>query len=396
MRSLRVKIAVAMAVLGFVATAMVGVVSYRSTSTRLVDEVDRSMKEATSLLVNIRSGDDLVVLPGRGLLGVYSVRLLDRTAEVVNSSFKKNLELTAKAKLATGDDKGFDVATITFEGERFRVHTVGAARGGIQVARSLGETDRVLSDLRQRTTFLVILVSLMAAAIGWLLASTVAAPLRRLTRAAEEVEASGNLDLAVAEQRADEVGRLGAAFQSMLSALRRSQTEQQRLVQDAGHELRTPLTSLRTNLSVIRRHPDMGSEMQDRILDDLDGEVRKGRVVEVDVAAAGVVFAPPAGLERAITNLIQNAAKFDTSSGSIEVVVCGGDLRVLDRGPGIPQEDRLLIFDRFHRSVSARTMPGSGLGLAIVREIVERSGGTVSALHRDGGGADVGFSLPEA
>ena len=127
MRSLRVKIAVAMAVLGFVATAMVGVVSYRSTSTRLVDEVDRSMKEATSLLVNIRSGDDLVVLPGRGLLGVYSVRLLDRTAEVVNSSFKKNLELTAKAKLATGDDKGFDVATITFEGERFRVHTVGAA-----------------------------------------------------------------------------------------------------------------------------------------------------------------------------------------------------------------------------------------------------------------------------
>jgi two-component system sensor histidine kinase MprB len=258
-----------------------------------------------------------------------------------------------------------------------------------------------------------------------------------LTRAAEEVEASGNLDLAVAEQRADEVGRLGAAFQSMLGALRRSQTEQQRLVQDAGHELRTPLTSLRTNLSVIRRHPDMGSEMQERILDDLDSEVReltdlvnelvsvasgeladqpaeiidlgalaksvgarvarrKDRVVEVDVAAAGLVLAPPAGLERAITNLIQNAAKFDTSGGSIEVVVRGGDLRVLDRGPGIPHEDLPLIFDRFHRAVTARTMPGSGLGLAIVREIVERSGGTVSARHRDGGGADVGFALPEA
>jgi two-component system sensor histidine kinase MprB len=437
MRSLRVKIAVAMAVLGFVATAMVGAVSYSSTSTRLVDEVDRSMKEATSLLVNIRSGDDLVGIPSRGLLGVYSVRLLNRRAEVANSSFKEDLELTAKAKLTIGDDKGFDVATITFEGERFRVHTVGAARGGIQVARSLGETDRVLSDLRQRTTFLVIVVSLLAAAIGWLLASTVAAPLRRLTLAAEEVEASGNLDLAVAVQRADEVGRLGAAFQSMLGALRRSQTEQQRLVQDAGHELRTPLTSLRTNLSVIRRHPDMGSEMQERILDDLDGEVReltdlvnelvsvasgeladepaaivdlgalasvvgarvarrKARVVVVDVAAAGIVLAPPAGLERAMTNLIQNAAKFDTSNGSIEVVVRGGDLRVLDRGPGIPDEDLPLIFDRFHRAAAARTMPGSGLGLAIVREIVERSGGTVSARHRDGGGADVGFSLPEA
>lgn len=437
MRSLRVKIAVAMAVLGFVATAMVGAVSYRSTSLRLVDEVDRSIKEASSLLVSIRNGDDLGGIPSRGLLGIYSVRLLNRKAEVVNSSFDKSFELTAKAKLAIGDDKGFDVATVTFDDERFRIQTIGATRGGIQVARSLGETDRVLSDLRQRTTFLVIAVSLVAAAVGWVLASTVAAPLRRLTRAAEEVEASGNLDLAVAEPRADEVGRLGAAFQSMLAALQRSRTEQQRLVQDAGHELRTPLTSLRTNLSVIRRHPDMGSEMQERILDDLDGEVReltdlvnelvsiasgeladqpadvidlgalaesvgarvarrKDRVVDVDVGAAGIVLAPPAGLERAITNLIQNAAKFDTSMGSIEVVVRGGDLRVLDRGPGVADKDLPLIFDRFHRAATARTMPGSGLGLAIVREVVERSGGTVSAGHRDGGGADVGFSLPEA
>lgn len=437
MKSLRVKIAVAMAVLGLVATGMVGAVSYRSTSVRLVDEVDRSIKEATLLLVDIRTGDNRVGIPSRGLLDVYSVRLLNRRAESVNSSFDKKLELTVKAKQVIGDAEGFDVATIRFDNERFRVHTVGSIRGGVQVARSLGETDRVLSDLRKQTILLVIVVSLVAAAVGWLLASTVAAPLRRLTRSAEEVEASGNLQLAVAEPRADEVGRLGAAFQSMLGALQRSRTEQQRLVQDAGHELRTPLTSLSTNLSVIRRHPDMGSEMQERILDDLDGEVReltdlvnelvsvasgeladqpadiidlgtlaesvgarvarrKGRVVDVHVGAAGIVLAPPAGLERAITNLIQNAAKFDMSGGSIEIVVRGGDLRVLDRGPGIPDEDLPLIFDRFHRAVTARTMPGSGLGLAIVREIVERSGGAVSARNRDGGGADVGFSLPEA
>lgn len=437
MRSLRIKIAVAMAVLGFLATALVGAVSYRSTSTRLVDEVDRSIKEATTLLVGVGTENDRVGIPTRGLLGVYSVRLLNRRAEVVNSSFADDVEITDGARQALGDEQGFDVATVTFDDERFRIQTIGATRGGIQVARSLGETDRVLSDLRQRTTFLVIVVSLVAAAVGWFLASTVAAPLRRLTRAAEEVEASGNLDLAVAEPRTDEVGRLGAAFQSMLGALQRSQTEQHRLVQDAGHELRTPLTSLRTNLSVIRRHPDMGSEMQERILDDLDSEVgeltdlvnelvsvasgeladqpsdiidlgalaesvgarvarRKDRVVDVDIAGAGVVLAPPAGLERAITNLIQNAAKFDMSTDSIEVFVRGGDLRVLDRGPGIPDEDLPLIFDRFHRAMTARTMPGSGLGLAIVREIVERSGGTVSARHRDGGGADVGFSLPEA
>ena len=196
MRSLRVKIAVAMAVLGFVATAMVGAVSYRSTSLRLVDEVDRSIKEASSLLVSIRNGDDLGGIPSRGLLGIYSVRLLNRKAEVVNSSFDKSFELTAKAKLAIGDDKGFDVATVTFDDERFRIQTIGATRGGIQVARSLGETDRVLSDLRQRTTFLVIAVSLVAAAVGWVLAiSTWLWPSRVPTRSAASVRRSSRCSL---------------------------------------------------------------------------------------------------------------------------------------------------------------------------------------------------------
>ncbi|MGI9646633.1 MAG: ATP-binding protein, partial [Ilumatobacteraceae bacterium] len=65
-------------------------------------------------------------------------------------------------------------------------------------------------------------------------------------------------------------------------------------------------------------------------------------------------------------------------------------------GPGIPEEDRALVFERFHRADAARTMPGSGLGLSIVREVVESHGGTVGAAARDGGGAAIGFSLPVA
>ena len=104
--------------------------------------------------------------------------------------------------------------------------------------------------------------------------------------------------------------------------------------------------------------------------------------------------APRAALDRAITNVIDNACKFDETGGPIDVVVDGGTLTVLDRGPGVAVGEEERIFDRFHRAESARTMPGSGLGLSIVREVVERAGGTVRAAPREGGGAAIGFSLP--
>ena len=438
MNSLRLKIAVAMAVLVLVATSVVGAISYRSTSARLIAEVDDSISEATTLLVR-RGDDNRFRIPARGLLGIYSVRVLNVRAETVNSSFEVDLPVSDAALSVVGVNRGFDQSTVEFGSERFRVHTVGRDAGAVQVARSLGETDRVLRDVQRRTALFVLVVSSLAAAVGWLLASTVAAPLRRLTRAASEVEQSGDLNVALPEPGKDEVGRLGSAFGSMLGALQRSRGEQQRLVQDAGHELRTPLTSLRTNLAVLRRHPDMAPDMQERILEDLDSEVgeltelvnelvavasgeladqppqdlrlaevarrvaaRVGRrrersvVVEVGVRVGeeATVFAPLAGIERAITNLVENAAKFDQSDVEIRVEVDGGRLTVIDHGPGIPEDDLSLVFDRFHRATASRTLPGSGLGLAIVREIVERHRGTVSAVNRPGGGASVGFELP--
>jgi len=436
--SLRLKIAVAMAVLVLVATSVVGAISYRSTSARLIAEVDDSISEATTLLVG-RGDDNRFRIPARGLLGIYLVRVLNVRAETVNSSFEVDLPVSDAALSVVGVNRGFDQSTVEFGSERFRVHTVGRDAGAVQVARSLGETDRVLRDVQRRTALFVLVVSSLAAAVGWLLASTVAAPLRRLTRAASEVEQSGDLNVALPEPGKDEVGRLGSAFGSMLGALQRSRGEQQRLVQDAGHELRTPLTSLRTNLAVLRRHPDMAPDMQERILEDLDSEVgeltelvnelvavasgeladqppqdlrlaevarrvaaRVGRrrersvVVEVGVRVGeeATVFAPLAGIERAITNLVENAAKFDQSDAEIRVEVDGGRLMVIDHGPGIPEDDLSLVFDRFHRATASRTLPGSGLGLAIVREIVERHRGTVSAVNRPGGGASVGFELP--
>ncbi len=280
------------------------------------------------------------------------------------------------------------------------------------------------------------MVALGAAALGWLIATTVTRPLVRLTRAATDVERSRRLDVEVPVDGKDEVGRLGDAFNGMLAALAASRDDQRRLVEDAGHELRTPLTSLRTNLAVLRRHPDLDPQTRERVLADLhteteelvvlveevvalargvtDGspperielgplavgvaaraERRHGRPVTV-TADNSVVEAPPPALERAISNLIDNAAKFDPTDNPIEVVVEDGAVTVHDRGPGVPPDDAPRIFDRFYRADGARTLPGSGLGLSIVRDVAVSNGGDVSVAARPGGGASIGLHLPLA
>ncbi len=431
---LRWKIALSLATVALIATAAVGILGYRTTSARLLDEVDRSITQATQQMVG-RAADGRVGVPTRGLLEVYSVRVLAADGSIVASSFAHEVGVDDGARTAVAYPGSVDRATIGVDGENLRVHTIGLRNGGIQVARSLEEVESVLEDLRQRTVLLVAIVSVAAALLGWLIAGTVAAPVSRLTRSAEEVGSSGRLDVDVPGTGTDEVGRLGAAFRNMLGALAVSRAEQQRLVQDAGHELRTPLTSLKTNLSVLRRHPEMSSDMRDGVLDDLDSEVteltdlvnelvavasgeleeqpterielaalaqdvaervgrRRSRDVVVDVRTAAAVDAPRSALDRALTNLVDNACKFDQTGGPIELVVEGASLTVLDRGPGVPEGEEERIFDRFHRAETARSMPGSGLGLSIVRDVVERAGGTVSATNREGGGAVIGFTLP--
>ena len=92
----------------------------------------------------------------------------------------------------------------------------------------------------------------------------------------------------------------------------------------------------------------------------------------------------PARLDRAVTNLLDNAAKWSPPGGQIEVHVRDGELSVRDHGPGIDEADLPHVFDRFYRAPAARGLPGSGLGLAIVRQVAEWHGGTVSAEQRAG------------
>jgi two-component system sensor histidine kinase MprB len=344
-------------------------------------------------------------------------------------------------ELASGKTAGkiHDVTEDT-GGDRYRVVTValGGGRGAVQLSERLSATDDLLDVLLERTALLATAVVLGAGASGWWLAGRITRRLVRLTGAAEHVASTGQLDVDVPRRGGDEIGRLGRAFDDMLGRLARSKDDQRRLVQDAGHELRTPLTSLRTNIAALPHLDRLPPESREALLDDLATETRELSVlvnelvelaadrreaegsteVELDALAERVadlarrrtgreivveavpvlVLGRPGALQRAMTNLVENAAKFTPESAEILLRVEPGRVAVLDRGPGIDETDLDRIFDRFYRATRARSLPGSGLGLAIVREVAESHGGTVFARNRRaaaGGGAEIGFTLPE-
>lgn len=430
--SLRWKIALALAVITSVATVAVGVANYRSTRDRLIAEIDRSL-----VAVDARIGDGLFgpgnPLPERGPLAGFEAQIIRPDGTIVQRSTDVPLPVTELDLGLAGERGRSIVTTVTVGDEAYRVRTVGLPRGAVQIARSLDETERVLRSLRRQTLLWTAIVVAVATAAGWLIAGRVTASLRRLTTAAEHVETTGRLDVTVGEAGADEVGRLGAAFDRMLAALRRSRDEQQRLVQDAGHELRTPLTSLQTNLDALERYPAMTSEDRDAILADLQAETHEltQLVNEIVTVASGAhadePFAPVdlldvanevarrferragrtivvtgepttvqgqlASLQRAVSCLLDNACKFDTGDQPIDVTVAARSVVVTDHGPGIAAADLPRVFDRFHRAEAARALPGSGLGLSIVRDVARRHGGDAWAESGRDGGARVGFSV---
>ncbi len=111
------------------------------------------------------------------------------------------------------------------------------------------------------------------------------------------------------------------------------------------------------------------------------------------------IYGDQAGLSRAVLNVLDNAAKWSPTGDRVDVTMRQiGDrlleLVVDDAGPGIPLEDRELVFERFYRSTASRSMPGSGLGLAIVRQVVVKHGGTIAVETSDRGGTRIRIVLP--
>jgi two-component system sensor histidine kinase MprB len=341
----------------------------------------------------------------------------------------------AVREVAAGSREAF-LRDATVNGTSVRVITQPLGDGrAIQVALPLEDVDDTLAELR----WALVLIGVAGVVLAGLLAAAVAraglAPVRRLDRTAEEVAHTGDLGRRIDVEGHDEVARLARTFNDMLAALEASQQSQRRLVMDASHELRTPLTALRTNIEVLAHHDALEPEEQRRLLGDVtaqledlsrlvgdvvslargteNGEDREelrldalvGRSVDrARLHAPGLTFAldaaptlvtgAPGQLERAVGNLLDNAAKWSPPGGTVEVTVRDGEVTVRDHGPGIDPADLPHVFDRFYRAPSARRTPGSGLGLAIVRQAAEAHGGSVAAGAAPGGGALMRLRLP--
>ena len=106
------------------------------------------------------------------------------------------------------------------------------------------------------------------------------------------------------------------------------------------------------------------------------------------------VVGDSSSLERAITNLLDNAAKWSPADGTVTVRLGDGVLTVDDQGGGVAESDRPHVFERFYRAEESRAMPGSGLGLAIVRQVIDRHGGRIEVSEAPGGGARFAVWIP--
>lgn len=304
----------------------------------------------------------------------------------------------------------------------------------LQLGRDVTENEQVLSGVRRRLLLSGLLGAAGAALIGWVAAGRAIRPVRRVTAAAEDVARTQDLSEPLPVEGTDEVARLATSFNTMMAALRRSKDQQKRLVMDASHELRTPLTSLRTSIEVLERGiPD--DEVRTRLLANASSELREltalvaelvdlatdqspetaprsevdlvvaaeraahfgrqrhGRIIDVVADGPDVVDAVADGVDRALNNLVDNAAKFSPADTPIEIRVHGTTVEVRDHGPGIDEADMAHVFDRFYRAETARTLTGSGLGLAIVAQVAADHDGETSARNEPDGGAVVGFSL---
>ncbi len=408
---------------------------------------DASEDEATSLP---RYGPTAKNLFGRLPPGPDQVRgyqqVVNAAGTIVVSS-ARNVSLPVDAETRRLAERGGEpfFRDARAHGLHLRVLAEPFGKGrAVQLAQPLTEVDNLLSRLRLILALLDIAGVAIAALLGRLVAGAAVLPLKRLTQATEHVALTQDLSGRIKSVGEDEIGRLARSFNAMLDALERSMNAlddsvhaQRQLVADASHELRTPVTSLRTNVEILQQATGMAREDRQRLLADVveqieeltglmndlielaRGELRDppaedvrldvlvGEVVERarrhapatsfhTELAPTVVVGMPARLERAVTNLIDNAAKYSPPGEPVEISLSGEQLTVRDHGHGISEADLPHVFDRFYRGAEARGRPGSGLGLAIVRQVADQHGGSVVAERAPGGGTLTRLRLPGA
>ncbi|HKP19903.1 MAG TPA: HAMP domain-containing sensor histidine kinase [Thermoleophilaceae bacterium] len=452
--SLRTRIAAAAAIAVALVVVIAAVAIYLGVRAELRGEVDSSLRDRASALT-VRGGDRppprdepdgggagrpggaFPILPPERFGGPEGVAqlVLPSGQAVRPPRARDHLPVDADTRAVARTGSGEFLKDETVSGTHLRVLTRGVgSRGAIQVARPLDEVDRQL----ERVLLVLVLVGAAGVAVGAALAAVVArtalAPIDRFTRRTEEIAGDPDPSHRIEVTSKDELGRLARSFNTTLDSLERSVEAQRQLVADASHELRTPIASLRANIQTLEHaerlpaaeleslRADIVAELDEltALVADIvelargakpgesEDEVRLDEIVEsvahrararangiaIDVSTEPtVVRGEPDRIQRAVSNLVDNALKWSPGDGRVEIDLAGGSLSVRDHGPGFKEADLPYVFDRFYRADNARSLPGSGLGLAIVRQAAEAHGGEVEAGNAPGGGAVVRISF---
>ncbi|MGV8907365.1 MAG: ATP-binding protein [Propionicimonas sp.] len=428
------------------AVAITGIAAYVITTVAVYDQLDRELVDIAAVTSNWISGD----IESMGGLNSDALATANVTVLLIRSDNRTiappgattvlvpSAREMAVARTQTGSSARTGVDT---EGNPYRIVAVPLTDGtnhyALVLGRPLEATDEILRILAFSLLTFGLLAVLVAGAIGWVIARSGLEPIQRLTEAVIRVTETDELE-AIEPGGMDELTDLTRSFNTMMSTLASSRDRQRRLIGDAGHELRTPLTSLRTNVELliaddrqgmlppgarseilrdiaaqlgeftqligdlvhlsredkVEPHPEP-IDLRDVVNSALTRARRRGPGLHFDVELEPLfLVGEPDTLERAITNLLDNAVKFSPPGGTVAVRLVGDRLRIADEGPGIAESDLPHVFDRFYRSDQARNTPGSGLGLSIVAQTIKAHGGWVKAGASGTGGAEFTIRLP--
>ena len=322
---------------------------------------------------------------------------------------------------------------------------VGTVLVGSMIDSSLTPTgERFLTALTGSLAAATLVSGLIAFVLGLFFMLRVSRALGKLTEGARRV-AGGDLAVLIPVQGKDEIAELSDSFNHMTGELRKLEEAKRRIIADSAHELRTPVTLIQgllegmmdgifpTDAATLKSVHEETLRLS-RLIDTLREleVIESGRLElhleDVDLgllaSQAAALFAgrlqdkglslslppaepavPPIKVDRlrlgeVVYNLLANAVRHTPEGGRIRISIDRSEeftvFKVEDSGPGVPEEEREKIFERFYRIDKARSAArgGSGLGLSIAREIVRAHGGSLTAEASDLGGAAFLVRLP--
>lgn len=443
--SLRWRLTLLTALIVAASVGLMTLAAFVTVQATLYREVDENLKRQATQLLNSPYASEFAIEP---IVTADSLKILNPDLDAI---FFARDSVTGRG--GTINIGGPEWAVIsgnrmeslrTDEFSNKRIYAIHDPSGATLVlAYSLDSTNAVLRSLGGVLVVISAIGVFFALAAGITVATAGLRQIARLRRAADRIAETDELR-PIPVHGQDELARFTRSFNEMLAALQASRTKQAELVADAGHELKTPLTSLRTNVELLMMASRSGATISAKDREELEADViaqieelstlvgdlvdlaredGPQQVIEevdvVDVIETSLerverrrpdvtfilklndwfLFGDPAALGRAVLNLMDNAAKWSPEGGTVRIglrPVSGNlvELTVADSGPGIPEEERAKVFDRFYRAIQSRSMPGSGLGLAIVKQVIVRHGGTIAVEDSDDGGTLMRVRLP--